>query len=145
MSLIQVDRQALVQHSSEQMFKLVDDIESYPNYLSSCNGATILRREQNMVEAELCLSKSGIEQRFSTRNINSPFERIEMQLLNGPFKSLHGQWTFTEIADAGCRVSFHLEFEMQRSLLSKMIASVVVEASNKLVDVICQRADQLYK
>ena len=145
MSLIKVDRQALVQHSAEQMFKLVDDIESYPDYLSSCNSATILGREQNVVEAELCLSKSGIEQRFSTRNINRPFEGIEMQLLNGPFKSLHGQWTFSEIANDGCRVEFHLEFEMQRSLLSKMIASVVVEASNKLVDVICLRADQLYK
>ena len=145
MSLIRVDRQALVPHSAEQMFRLVDDIESYPQYLSSCKSATILSREDNQVEAELCLSKSGIEQQFSTQNTNKPFESISMQLLEGPFTALQGDWSFTEISGLGCRVEFHLAFEMKRSLLSKMVSAVVVEASNKLVDVICQRADELYK
>jgi ribosome-associated toxin RatA of RatAB toxin-antitoxin module len=142
--VIIVDRQAMVPHTAEQMFSLVDDIEAYPRYLSSCKSATILSRTEGFVEAELCLSKSGIEQSFSTRNTNKKFDSIEMQLLDGPFTRFDGEWSFREYQGLGCKVEFHLEFEMKRSILQKMISQVVVEASNKLVDAICKRADEIY-
>jgi ribosome-associated toxin RatA of RatAB toxin-antitoxin module len=142
--VIRVDRQALVPYTAEQMFALVDDIEAYPTYLSSCKSATILSRNADILEAELCLAKSGIEQRFSTRNTNKKFEHIQIQLLHGPFGELQGDWSFTEVEGLGCKIEFHLAFEMKRSLLNKLISGLVVEASNKLVDAICQRANEIY-
>lgn len=142
--MIRIDREAMVPYSAQQMFQLVADIESYPQFLSSCESAQILTREGNQVEAQLCLSKSGIEQCFSTRNTNIEFERISMELLDGPFTDLEGEWSFREFEGLGCKVEFHLAFEMKRSLMQKMIAKVVVEASNRLVDAICQRADEIY-
>ena len=142
--MIRIDREAMVPHSAQQMFSLVADIESYPQFLSSCERAEILSREENQVEAKLCLSKSGFEQCFSTRNTNIEFEGITLELLDGPFTQLEGDWSFREFEGLGCKVEFHLAFEMKRSLMQKMIAKVVVDASNKLVDAICQRADEIY-
>ena len=142
--MIRIDREAMVLHSAQQMFSLVADIESYPQFLSSCERAEILARQGNQVEAKLCLSKSGFQQCFSTRNTNIEFEGITLELLDGPFTQLEGEWSFREFEGLGCKVEFHLAFEMKRSLMQKMIAKVVVDASNKLVDAICQRADEIY-
>lgn len=142
--MIQIDRQALLPYSAEQMFGLVEDIEAYPQFLSSCKSAKVLRRQENQVEAQLCLSKSGFDQCFSTRNTNIEFESIRLELLDGPFTSFQGDWSFREFENLGCKVEFHLAFEMKRSLFQKMISQVVVEASNKLVDAICQRAEEMY-
>mgnify|MGYP001132897754 CR=1 FL=1 len=142
--MIRIDREAILPFSAEQMFRLVEDIETYPQFLSSCTGSKILSRDGNQIEAELCLSKSGFEQCFSTRNTNLEFESIKLELLDGPFTSLLGEWSFTDFEGLGCKVEFHLTFEMKRSLFQKMISQVVVEASNRLVDAICQRADEIY-
>ena len=131
-------------YTAEQMFLLVADIEAYPQFLSSCKSARVLSREGNQLDAQLCLSKSGIEQCFSTQNTNIEFESIRLELLDGPFTNFLGDWSFQEFAGLGCKVEFHLQFEMKRSLMRKIVSQMVVEASNRLVDAICQRADLIY-
>lgn len=131
-------------YTSEQMFRLVADIEAYPQFLSSCKSARVLKQHGNQVEAQLCLAKSGIEQCFSTQNTNLEFESIELQLLDGPFTSFEGLWSFREIADLGCKVEFHLGFDMKRSLIQKIASRLVADAANNLVDSVCQRAEKIY-
>lgn len=126
------------------MYALVEDIEQYPRFLSGCKAARILRRDGEITVAELVLAKAGIEQRFSTRNINRPGESIDLHLDQGPFRHLRGRWTFESLGESGCRVTFVLQFEMKRQLLQKVIETMVAEAANRLVDAICQRANEIY-
>ncbi len=127
-----------------QMFQLVEDVEQYPTFLSACRDARVISRDAGITVAELVLEKAGLEQRFTTRNINRPGESIDLELERGPFSFLQGRWTFESLAEDSCRVSFVLEFEMKRQLMQKLIASMVAETANRLVDAICQRAHQLY-
>ena len=144
-----ISRSSLVMYSAEQMFDLVSDIESYPEFIPGCVRGTILNREglkpeAVWVEASLELSKGGLRHTFTTRNRLVAGESIEMNLLEGPFKQLSGVWTFTALADAGSKVSLELDFEMSSPLTRLTVGAMVGQVLNRMVDAFAQRAKQVY-
>ena len=46
-----------------------------------------------------------------------PGREIRMELLEGPFRSLHGIWQFTPLEDGRCKVDFRLQYEIVPILL----------------------------
>ncbi|MGR9052054.1 MAG: type II toxin-antitoxin system RatA family toxin, partial [Gammaproteobacteria bacterium] len=80
-----VKKSALVRFSAQKMYALVDDIEAYPEFLPWCEGSRIIKRHEDIVEAELMIAKGGFKKSFSTRNTLDSGGRITMALLNGPF------------------------------------------------------------
>lgn len=139
-----ITRTALVTYSTEQMFALVSDIESYPEFLPGCVGSRILREEGGLVEASLELSKGGMTHRFTTRNQLTPGESIAMQLLEGPFKYLKGMWTFQALGDEGCKITLDIEFEMSNAITQMTVGAVFSQMVGSMVDAFSQRAKQIY-
>ena len=80
-----IQKSALIKFSAQTMFELVDDIESYPEFLPWCAGSKIIRREKDIVEAELKISRGGFTKTFSTRNVSDAGGRIRLSLINGPY------------------------------------------------------------
>src|SRR5262245_54640899 len=106
----QVSRHALVTYSPTQMFALVDDVESYPQFLPWCRSAQVIERSTHEVIARLQVHKGPLHTHFTTRNeLESP-SRIVLNLVEGPFRTLEGEWRFSAIADQGTRVSLTLKF-----------------------------------
>ena len=139
-----ISRSSLVMYSAQQMYALVSDIESYPEFLPGCAGGAILKQDGEWVEASLELAKGGLQHAFTTRNRMLSGESIEMHLLEGPFKRLKGVWTFTALGDTGCKVSLNLEFEMSSSLTQMTVGAMFGHMVNKMVDAFAQRAKQVY-
>jgi len=140
-----VSRSALLPQSAQQIFDLINDVESYPDFLDGCVGASILDQTSTSMDASLELSKKGIQQRFTTRNSLNPPHSIQMELLEGPFQSLSGGWTIQELGDQGCKLSLELEFEAKRGFIMQMISKFFGEISNRLVDAIIEEAARRYK
>jgi ribosome-associated toxin RatA of RatAB toxin-antitoxin module len=139
-----VYRTALLPYPAAEVFAIVNDVVSYPQFLPWCSDAVIVEEKAGEVVAALSLRASGITETFTTRNLLKPFERIDMQLVSGPFRELSGGWTFTRLGDdAGCRVELALDFQLAgvRSLLG----SVFSRAADQMVDAFCGRADDLLK
>jgi ribosome-associated toxin RatA of RatAB toxin-antitoxin module len=63
-----INRSALLPYPAQAMYDLVNDIEAYPKYMEGCVGATILRRDTDVIEARLDLARGAIRYSFSTRN-----------------------------------------------------------------------------
>ena len=139
-----ISKTALVHYSPEQMFKLVDDIEAYPEFLPWCGKATELSRAENMVEASLFISHSGLNKEFTTQNKNTAFSKIQMHLVNGPFKKLDGVWLFESLGDEACKVSLNLEFEFSSKIISLTLGPIFSKIANSLVDAFIKRADTVY-
>ena len=139
-----IARSALLPYSAERLFELVNDIARYPEFLEGCVDATILSRTDDIVEARLELSKHGVRQQFSTRNQLVRPEKIILQLLNGPFEALHGEWHFKALASDACKVSLDLHFEMQQALTQRAAEKMFESVANNLVRSLCQRAAKLY-
>lgn len=139
-----VARSALVNFSARQMYDLVNDIEAYPQFMAGCSAAQILRRDEHWLEARLTLHKAGVQQSFITRNQLQPPHSMSMELVDGPFKHLHGLWRFTPLGEQACKVSFELDFALRNPLLGMAVGKLLESVSGQQVDAICARARHIY-
>lgn len=139
-----IKKSALVPYTAEQMFLLVDDIPAYAEFLPWCKGAKEIQRSEQEVEASLEIAHSGVHKSFTTRNRLDKPQRIEMELVEGPFKKLHGVWTFEQLGDSGAKVSLVLEFEFSSKLLSLTFGPVFGKIAGSQVDAFVQRAEKCY-
>ena len=139
-----INKFALVPYSPAQMFALVDDIETYPEFLPWCKSTRILLRTEDEVRATIELSKGGVEKAFTTCNRNQKNKMIQMHLIEGPFKRLEGFWRFDALGNDGCKVSLDLEFEFSSRMLGMVIGPVFSQIANSLVDSFQKRAVDVY-
>lgn len=127
-----------------QMYALVDDIGAYASFLPWCSKSTVIKRDATSVEASLEIKYGKLHKSFTTRNVNAPYHSIEMQLIDGPFKHLHGKWSFTPLGEAGTKVELLLEFEFSSKLMDITVGPVFSHIANSLVDAFTNRAKEVY-
>lgn len=139
-----VRRNALVPYTTEQMFNLVNDIESYPEFLPWCEGCQILSRRGDEIRARLDLVKGKIRKTFTTSNRAQPGKMIEIRLVEGPFRLLEGFWRFDSVAERRTRVSLDLEFEFSNRLVHFAFGPVFHQIANSLVEAFSKRAHEVY-
>ncbi len=142
MTLIQ--KSALVKYSAQQMFDLVNNIEAYPQFLPWCASSRILKREDDVVEAELTIAKGGFNKSFSTRNQIDDGEQITVSLLDGPFSQLEGVWNFLPLREDASKISLDLEFEMAGVLANLAFGAVFNQICNTMVASFTARAKDVY-
>ncbi len=140
----QVNRSALVSFSAQQMFDLVNGVEDYPNFLPGCSGAKVLESSDTHLVASVDVAKAGIKKTFTTANKMVPGREIELTLVDGPFKSLHGYWSFTPLDDFACKVQLELKFEFTNKLIEMAFGKIFNELTNNMVNSFTQRAKQVY-
>lgn len=139
-----VKKSALVRYSAQQMFRLVDDIESYPKFLPWCSGSRVLRREDDVVEGEIHISRGGFNKAFATRNRLEQGRKIYMSQLSGPFRTLEGVWVFQPLRENASKISLDLEFEISGALANLAFGPVFNQICNTMVSAFTQRAKKLY-
>lgn len=139
-----IRRSAIVPYSDAEMFALVADIPSYPKFLPWCADARVLKTEVDAVEAALTLAYHGVHKTFTTRNVLQTNKAMEIRLVEGPFRHLHGYWRFTALAQDACKVELDLDFEVANRLLSTVLTPVFTGIAGQLVDAFQVRAAALY-
>lgn len=139
-----IDRSALLPHSAQELFDLVADIESYPQFLNGCVDAQVLERCDNTVTARLALSRAGFSHSFVTRNIMVPGERIDLTLVDGPFDRFEGHWHFTGLAPDACKVMLSLRFRLRSGLMHAAAGRLFDKVALDLVDAVVKRAGVIY-
>jgi ribosome-associated toxin RatA of RatAB toxin-antitoxin module len=139
-----VSKSALVEYKPREMFNIVNDVDHYPDFLPWCSEAQVLSRREDEIKAMVKISHSGVNKSFTTLNRVQPGKMIEVQLIDGPFKHLHGYWRFDALGDSGCKVSLDLEYEFASKLLGLAVGPVFNQIANTLVDAFCKRADALH-
>ena len=123
---------------------LVDEVETYPDFLPWCLGTTIHERNRDYVEASLVLQKGALSHEFTTRNSRSEFDRLDIALIGGPFRHLDGGWSFMELGGQGSKVMLKLDFAFESRLVDLMFGSFFEETCNSLVDAFTRRAVEVY-
>lgn len=139
-----VSRSALVPYSADDMYELVEDVDSYPEFLPWCNDVEVHFREGDVVEASLELHRGTLSKRFRTRNEMQPKESMQLSLVGGPFRHLKGEWRFKPLGDAGSKVSLDLEFEFESRALDLLVGAFFEDACNSLVDAFTERATVVF-
>ncbi|KZN15181.1 type II toxin-antitoxin system RatA family toxin [Marinomonas sp. TW1] len=138
-----IERFAHVNFSCEQMYDLVNDINAYPEFLPGCLGAKLISQTPTEIVASLEVGKGPVKQTFTTKNFLALNQRIEMTLVEGPFKRLHGVWTFTELSSTSCKIALSIDFELS-GMLKFAFGGVFSQIANTMVDSFSKRAKVVY-
>ena len=89
------------------------------------------------------MKKGKLNHWFSTANSMIPGEKIEMTLIDGPFKSLDGVWEFTAFDENTSKVQLVLNFEFSSGITALLLSPIFSQIANSMVDSFCSRAHEL--
>ncbi|MCL1096540.1 SRPBCC family protein [Shewanella gelidii] len=142
--MAQITRSVLVRFSAMQMYELINDVESYPEFLPGCVGGKVLEFDGETMLASVDVSKAGISKTFTTRNHVIPGKLIKLALDSGPFKHLDGEWRFIELAEDACKVEFELSFEFSSALVEVAFGKIFKELMGSMVTAFTSRAKVIY-
>ena len=68
-----------------------------------------------------------------------------MTLVEGPFKTLTGDWLFEQLGNDGCKVGLDLEFQFNSKILDLTLGPLFSNIANTLMDAFIERANHVYK
>jgi ribosome-associated toxin RatA of RatAB toxin-antitoxin module len=142
-----VHKSVLIWYTPQEMYALVTDVAAYPEFLPWCDQARVIEANELGVIAEIGIAFSGIHQKFITRNEHQLGQGVRMQLVDGPFSQLDGQWNFSPVGmgdQRACKVELSLNYGFSSALLAKLIGPVFDKIAGSLVDAFVKRAEQVY-
>lgn len=137
-------------YSAQQMYDLVADVGSYPQFLPWNSAARIRARRPiagggEVMEADLVISFKVFRERFGSRVTLWPAQRkIDTEYLDGPFRHMRSTWEFRDRPEGGCEVEFYVDFEFRNAILQGIIGVVFNEAMQRVVRAFERRAVDLY-
>ena len=139
----------IMPYTAKQMYDLVADVETYPDFLPWC-AATRIRKvtkdsHKTIIEADLIIAFKVFRERFGSRvTLKAEKFSIDVEYLDGPFKYLNNHWIFRDV-DGGCEADFFVDFEFKSRVVQALIGVVFNEAMQRIVKAFEMRADDLYK
>jgi ribosome-associated toxin RatA of RatAB toxin-antitoxin module len=139
-----ISKSAIVPYTPQQMFELVNNIDDYSQFLNWCDSSSILNQSDNQITASVQINQGGIKQSFSTLNTLTPYTSIEMQLLDGPFDELSGEWRFETLGENASKVHLTLQFKFKSILIDMALSPVFKSITNSQLDAFVSRAKYIY-
>jgi ribosome-associated toxin RatA of RatAB toxin-antitoxin module len=149
----QVKKSVLLWYTPHEIYRLVTDVEAYPEFLPWCERVEVLSRDEQGPTARLHLAYSGIRHAFTTRNVQRADESVQIALVAGPFSRLDGLWRFIALALPGssaegngeaCKIEFELSYAFANVVLEAAISPVFDRIADTFVDSFVRRAEQVY-
>ncbi|MFT7675114.1 MAG: ribosome-associated toxin RatA of RatAB toxin-antitoxin module, partial [Gammaproteobacteria bacterium] len=64
-----INRSALMPYSALDLYSIVNDVKSYPEFLPWCRETRVLYEDKNSMEASVHINKGPLKQWFTTKNI----------------------------------------------------------------------------
>jgi ribosome-associated toxin RatA of RatAB toxin-antitoxin module len=141
---MEIKRTALVLYPAMDMFRLVQDVPSYPQFLKWCLSSEVHEQTHEHQVASLVVKVSGITQKFTTRNRFVPGERLTLSLVDGPFRHLSGEWLFDPLGEEGSKVTLILNFDFSSKVLSSAFRRGFTHIADRMVHEFSQRAEVVY-
>ncbi|MDO9526431.1 MAG: type II toxin-antitoxin system RatA family toxin [Gemmobacter sp.] len=144
-----------VPYTAQQMYDLVADVGSYPQFLPWNSAARVRSRSPmpdgaELMEAELVISFKVFREKFGSRVVLWPEQlKIDTEYLDGPFKYMKSNWAFRDLPPqngkpGGSEITFFVDFEFRNAILRGIIGLVFNEAMQRIVRAFETRARALY-
>ena len=138
-----IARSAIVECTPRQVYDLVEDIESYPQFLPWCVSTQVRERTPGRTVATIVVG-TPLPQAFTTENTNVPGESIDMRLLEGPFRAFEAHWKFLALGTAGTKIEFAIAYEFADPIAAIALDPLFEHIAGTMVDAFTRRAERLY-
>lgn len=130
--------------SKEQLFDLVLDIESYPEFLPWCKAARILPRDGDDIYADLVLNFKGFTEKYTSKITYNKPHSISVEMVEGPFEYLVNNWNFNIISENCTEIDFFIDFRFKSRIFELMIGAMFEKAQKKMAGAFLERANKIY-
>lgn len=137
-----VRKSVIVGRPASAMFELVDDVESYPEFLPWCAGTEVYERTERVTVARLDIDYHGLTSHIATRNEKHAPERMRLEFVEGPFDRFKGHWRFVALGEEGCRVEFALDYAFSNLAFEAVLGPVFGHIIETLVERFVERAEE---
>jgi ribosome-associated toxin RatA of RatAB toxin-antitoxin module len=135
----QICKEALVAKPAQKIFDLVNHVRDYPHFLPWCINAEVHHQSETETDATLYVQKGFLRFSFRTLNTLKKPELIEMNLIEGPFKTLKGKWQFVALNREATKVMFCLSYEFSNRALAMTLSSTMEKLADTFLDAFCQK------
>lgn len=139
-----IARSAIVEHTAEELYALVEGIEDYPQFLPWCREARVHARSATSTVATLTVGLKGLRYAFTTENANQPSSAIDLRLREGPFRHFAAHWRFTALGEHAARIDFAMEYEFSGRVISRALGPLFETIADTMVEAFKRRADELH-
>ncbi len=136
----------ILHYNYRDLFNLVLDVESYPEFLPWFSGLTILSRENGVVTAEATVDYKGFKQKYIsniTKEEEDSILRIKVEAISGPFKYLKNTWEFEKKNKISSEVSFLMDFAFDSFILERIAGLLFSKVAEKTISAFENRARKL--
>jgi coenzyme Q-binding protein COQ10 len=139
-----------VQHSAQQMFDLVADVERYPEFVPMCRDLKVRRRsteedDRETLVADMTVAYNLVRESFRSRvTLDRPQLQILVEYLEGPFSHLENRWTFRPLGESECEVEFYIDYEFRSRVLGMLMGTMFDAAFRRFAAAFERRADVIY-
>lgn len=134
-------------YSQAQLFGLVADVESYPQFLPMWQGARIWRLPGNVEDiyrTEQSIQLGPVNKRFITETRMRHPNQIDVTSNDALFSHFLICWRFEDLQQQGCRINFSMDCEARSLLLKPVMEVVLTETSRAIVSAFERRAHRLF-
>jgi ribosome-associated toxin RatA of RatAB toxin-antitoxin module len=138
-----VRKSVIVDRPARAMFDLVDDVESYPQFLPWCAGTRVYERTGELTVARLDIDYHGLATHIATRNRKHAPERMSLDFVEGPFERFKGHWRFVALGEQGCRVELAVDYAFSSVAFEAVLGPVFGHIVETLVERFVERAESL--
>ncbi len=130
--------------SAEQMFDLVADVESYPQFLPWVVATRVRRQGETAMTADMLVGFKSLREKFTSEvELDRP-GLVRVHYLDGPLRDLDNRWTFTPLESGGCEIFFSVDFSFRNKMFESLAGQYIDRAFRKMVLAFEQRAEELY-
>lgn len=130
--------------SRKQLFDLVADVESYPEFLPWVLAARVRQRQGPVFFADMVIGFRIFREKFTSRVTLTGEERVDVAYTEGPLRYLNNHWSFEAQPDGTCMVDFHVDFEFRSRLFQRLVGPLFNEAVRRMVGAFEDRARLVY-
>ena len=132
-------------YTPKQLFDMVADVESYPQFLPWCLNCRITKRvDDQTFMADLVIGYKVFREKFTSRVTVTPNEKIHVEYLEGPLRYLSNKWEFIDNGDGTTTIDFYVDFAFKNAFFQGLMGVFFNEVVRRMVGAFETRAVQLY-
>ena len=134
----------IVPFAAELMYRVVSDVERYPEFLPWVLGLRVKSRSESLVIAEMMVGYKAFREKYTSRVALDPQERtVDVTQAEGPFRKLENHWRFVPVTAQSCEVHFAIDFEFRNRLLGAVAGAAFEKALLRMTEAFEARAAAL--
>jgi len=138
-------QEIILNHKARDLYKIVLDIEKYPEFIPWCSSLIIKSKSSNEMLADMIVCyKYFLPQTFTSQvYFNEKKLSIYTNYIQGPLKDLKTEWFFKKLETKKTKVLFNVKFEFRKILHQKLAEIFFGLIEVKMIDSFKKRAEEI--